>query len=160
MRVNHSKRAAIVLLAAILQLGCGAKNQPYAVHPGAVDETESRMYDSLLIWNGALTQARAEWNAGTLGPNAKDLINRAGEAYNLMRQVRQSYRTAKQAAATADAEAQLAKWNEHKVSVESLISQIIRMTIGRPAPPAPPSDEPLGEFELLAYKEAPCPIFA
>lgn len=143
------RSTAVALLLALLLAGCAAKNQPYVIHPGAVDETESRMYDSLLIWRGALEQAKAEFNAGTLPASAKDTINRAGEAYNLMRSVRQAYRTAMQAQAEADAAAQVAKWNEHKVSVESLIEQIIRMTIGRPAPPAPPSDE---EFFL----EEPC----
>ncbi len=119
----------VFVVAMLLLVGACAKNV-YVVHPGAVDAVDSRMYDALLTWNGALTQAKADFAAGKLPPSSKALINNAGAAYNTMREVRNTYRAAKQAANEKDAAIQVARWDALKVNLVKMIDEIIRLSIG------------------------------
>lgn len=117
-----------IIVFGILLAGCAAK-KPYVIHPGAVDVTDSKMYDSLLIWYGAIQQAKDEFNSGHLPASSKTVINKAGEAYNTMRAIRLSYKAARAAGNTAQADAQAAEWVRLTVEIENLIQQIIRLTI-------------------------------
>lgn len=131
MAVKYNKAAVIVLLAACLQLGC-AKNQPYVPHPGAVDEFDSRAYDALLVWRGALDEAKQLFAEGKLsGDTAKNIINKAGEAYNVMRGFRESYVNAIKLGDQASATAYAAQWNKLLQSTEQLIGDVIQLTVGK-----------------------------
>ena len=91
---------AAVCLSLLLLAGCGAKQ--YTIHPGAVDEFDSRTYDLLLAVQGGLDQAKAEFAAGNLPERAKAIINSAGESHNLLDGAWRSYRTYKQTGNTGD----------------------------------------------------------
>ena len=117
--------------------GCAGKN--YVIHPGAVDVPESKMYDVLLFWNGALTQAKEEFAKGKFAPQAKEVINEAGAAYNDMRNIRVAYRSAKLAGRETDAEAKAKEFERFNISVQALIERvldlILRVTGENYAPP-------------------------
>lgn len=123
---------AVLSYALLISFGCGGKQaKPYVPHPGSVDEVDSKMYDALLVWNGALTQAKTEFTNGNIsGESARAIINKTGEAYNTMRSVRQLYRTAKQFGNLEEAETQLRHWRDMEENINTLVDQIIKLTIG------------------------------
>ena len=80
--------ASLVIYLAIVN-GC-AKYQP---HPGSVDTFDSKTYDTLLVAQASLDQAKQQYAAGTIsGDTAKTAINKAGEVYNLTRDAWNTYR--------------------------------------------------------------------
>lgn len=123
-------RILSVVVVAMLLIAGACANRNYVVHPGSVDAVDSRMYDALLTWNGALSQAKVEFAAGKLPVSSRELINNAGAAYNTMREIRNTYRAAKQAANEKDAAAQVARWDSLKVNLSRMIDEIIRLIIG------------------------------
>lgn len=80
------KLLSFLLILALL--GCAKK---VGVHPGAVSNLDSYAYDVLLVEQDVLTQAKADFTAGKLPPQAKDPINAAVNQYNVTQAAWQSY---------------------------------------------------------------------
>src|SRR6266481_2109043 len=68
--------AALLLLAA----ACTAH---YKLHPGALNTTDSAAYDTLLIAEAAIDQARAENQTRPFSGEAKETLNRLIQSYNI-----------------------------------------------------------------------------
>jgi len=120
-----------------LLAACGSKQQPYVPHPGAVDVADSKMYDALLYWNGSLNQAKEEFGRGRLPEGSKDLINKTGEAYDVMRGIWLTYRTAIKANNLSDAASAQADWDKQKANIDTLINDLVRLLLSHDIKPAP-----------------------
>jgi hypothetical protein len=66
----------------------------YAVHPGSLNKTDSAAYDTLLVAEAAIDQARIEYNAGTLPASSKTPLDALVKAYNVARESWLTYRGA------------------------------------------------------------------
>lgn len=125
-------RSTAVLLLLVTLAGCAGKNQPYVPHPGSVDVKDSKMYDALLAWRGALDEAKKLHAEGKLsGDTAKAVINKAGGAYDVMRGFRQSYVNALKLGDAASAADYSARWDNLLKSTEQLIGDVIALTVGK-----------------------------
>jgi len=89
--------AIIVLLAS--PMACAAR---YAVHPGALNVTDSAAYDTLLIAETTIDQARAASQAGELPAYTKEALNTVIRYYNVTRDAWLTYRVAIAANIPAD----------------------------------------------------------
>jgi hypothetical protein len=79
---------ALTLLGVLATVGCGKK---VAVHPGAISNLDSYAYDVLLAEQDVLNQAKSDYQAGTLGDNAKAPLNAAIAQYNVTQDLWQTY---------------------------------------------------------------------
>lgn len=79
------------LLVALLLSACAAH---YTVHPGALNPTDSAAYDTLLIAESAIDQARVENQAQPLPAETKDALNMLVRSYNVARDSWLTYRGA------------------------------------------------------------------
>lgn len=128
----RNRKQVLLLLPLLLLLSCAGKNQPYVPHPGSVDVRDSKMYDALLAWRGALDEAKQLFAEGKLsGETARTTINKAGEAYNVMRGFRMSYVAAIKLGDQQSAVAYQAQWDKLLNSTEQLIGEIIQLTVGK-----------------------------
>jgi hypothetical protein len=66
----------------------------YTIHPGAVNVTDSAAYDTLLIAQAAIDQARVENQTRTLSSGEKDALNTLIQSYNVARTSWLTYRGA------------------------------------------------------------------
>ena len=73
---------SIALVLAILLLASCAARAPRS---GALTILDSDAYDGLIVAQAALTEAKQQFALGELPPSAKDVINKAGAAYNVAR---------------------------------------------------------------------------
>lgn len=128
-----SIRRLLVLGLAVLVWGCG-KN--YKAHPMAVDTFDSKTYDTLLIAQGGLDEAKQEFAIGKLPPATKDVINGAGNAYNLLRDAWLGYRAVKTANSTDPATEYVNKINALLPQVNQFIDDLTRL-LGHKPKPAP-----------------------
>jgi len=78
--------AVIWVLFAVAACGPG-----YRVHAGAKDSLDSKAYDSLLVAQGALNEARDQIQAGKLPGALLPRFNDAVKAYNVARLAWQAY---------------------------------------------------------------------
>lgn len=62
------------------------------IHPGSINEFDSKTYDSLTIYQSVLDEAKVQFLAGKLPQESKPIINKAGETYNLLRDAWLTYR--------------------------------------------------------------------
>lgn len=67
------------------------------VRPNAINAFDSKVYDSLLIYQGVLDEAKVQFLEGKLPPNSKLIINKGGETYNLLRDAWLAYRATQSA---------------------------------------------------------------
>ena len=82
------KQTLIVIpLLAILLSGCAK-----SIRPGSIDAVDSKTYDTLLIAQSVLDNAKVAVLQGKLPASAKPIINSCGEAYNKLRDVWITYR--------------------------------------------------------------------
>ena len=63
----------------IISVGCHKK---VPIHPGAISNLDSYAYDILLVEGQVLTEARAQYTAGTLPASAKPFLKNAIAQYN------------------------------------------------------------------------------
>ena len=82
------------LLAALLSFSLSACAAHYAIHPGALNTTDSAAYDTLLVAEGAIDQARIDLQQGQLPAAAKPPLDALILAYNTARQSWLTYRGA------------------------------------------------------------------
>jgi hypothetical protein len=123
------RKLLAVLVVPLLLLGCG-KN--YKAHPGAVDNFDSKTYDTLLIAQAGLDDAKQQVAIGKLPPSAKDVINGAGNAYNLLRDAWNGYRAVKTANPTDPAQEYVAKINALLPQVNQFIDDLTRLLGHKP----------------------------
>jgi len=88
-------KQALPIIALLLLISGGCAK---AIRPGSIDVVDSRTYDTLLVAQAVLDNAKIAFKQGKLPDNAKPVINAAGEAYNALRDVWLSYRAAPGAA--------------------------------------------------------------
>jgi hypothetical protein len=70
---------------------CAAR---YTVHPGALNRTDSVVYDALLIAETTIDQARTDLQSGRLPASAKEPLNALIQSYNVARESWLTYRGA------------------------------------------------------------------
>ncbi len=111
----------IVLLAVLLSTGC-AKKIP--LHPGAISDFDSYAYDLLLVEQSAISEARAQFVAGTLPAAAHDSLNTAIDRYNDAEVIWKSYH------ASGEDSTELQK------ALNALVSAVgaLQRTLGKPGP--------------------------
>jgi hypothetical protein len=78
---NQRQQALFALAAFALLLGFACQRQ--SIHPGAINKVDSDIYDSLLVAQAALNQAKVDFTAGKIPASAKDEINVAIRVYNV-----------------------------------------------------------------------------
>jgi hypothetical protein len=66
----------------------------YTIHPGALNVTDSAAYDTLLVAQAVIEQARVENQTRTLPPAEKDALNTLIRSYNIAREAWLTYRGA------------------------------------------------------------------
>ncbi len=84
--------SCLLLVVAVLFIGACAAH--YKIHPGALNATDSAAYDTLLIAEAAIDQARAENQTHPLSAGAKDALNILVDSYNVARTAWLTYRGA------------------------------------------------------------------
>src|SRR5213593_4705073 len=84
--------SCLLLVVAVLFIGACAAH--YKIHPGALNATDSAAYDTLLIAEAAIDQARAENQTHPLSAGAKDALNILVDSYNVARSAWLTYRGA------------------------------------------------------------------
>lgn len=99
------KSAGFVLLLLAMTLGVGSgvgcKSAAYRVHPGAVDVFDSQSYDSLLVAQATLAEAKSEAQSGALPKEAVAPLNAAIRAYDVAETAWQAYHAVGASAGTA-----------------------------------------------------------
>ena len=91
-RIPGASTIAAVLVAVLLcSSGCAAH---YAVHPASLSAGDSAAYDTLLIAQAMIDQARSALQAGQLPVSTKDTLNTLIHSYNVARASWLSYRDA------------------------------------------------------------------
>ncbi len=70
---------------------CAAR---YTIHPGSVNRTDSAAYDTLLIAEATVDQARTDYQAGHLSSGAKEPLDVLIRSYNVARESWLTYRGA------------------------------------------------------------------
>jgi predicted lipoprotein len=76
------KRLIVVLSVLIALTSCGAAR----MHPGSVNQFDSNTYDTLMVAQEALAEARTSIESGDLPEAMKGPYNAAVDAYNLTRE--------------------------------------------------------------------------
>ena len=75
----------------MLAAACTAQ---YKLHPGALNTTDSAAYDTLLIAEAAIDQARTENQTRPFPAEARDALNTLIQSYNIAREAWLTYRGA------------------------------------------------------------------
>jgi hypothetical protein len=82
----------LVILMLLLTAACGTH---YVIRPGALNAGDSAAYDTLLIAESVIDQARSAVQAGAISSSqAKDALNSAVQSYNVARDSWLTYRGA------------------------------------------------------------------
>ena len=92
-KIPGLKNITVILLVPVL-LSASACRAHYAVHPGALNTADSAAYDTLLIAEATIDQARTAYETGRLPVGAKEPLNALIHSYNLARQSWLTYRGA------------------------------------------------------------------
>src|SRR5207244_11399776 len=74
---QHEFWAGLLLALLLLASACVPR---YTVRPGALNKTDSAVYDALLIAEATIDQARTQLQAGQLPGEAKDALNGLAQA--------------------------------------------------------------------------------
>ena len=81
-------------IAAVLLVLTAACTAHYKLHPGALNTADSAAYDTLLIAEAAIDQARTENQTQPFSTEAKDALNTLIRSYNVAREAWLTYRGA------------------------------------------------------------------
>jgi hypothetical protein len=84
----------VPLLLVPLVFSTAACASHYTIHPGALNVTDSAAYDTLLVAQAAIEQARVENQTRTLPAGEKDALNTLIRSYNIARESWLTYRSA------------------------------------------------------------------
>jgi hypothetical protein len=88
--LQHEFGIAVVLVVLVLASGCAAR---LTVHPGAFNRVDSAAYDSLLIAEAAIDQAKIAYAAGQL-PGGRQGLDALIASYGVAREAWLTYRGA------------------------------------------------------------------
>src|SRR5947207_8137786 len=86
---QHEIRIAALLAILLLAAACAAR---YTVHPGALNKVDSAAYDTLLVAETTIDQARLDYQAGRLAQ--RDALDALIQSYNVARESWLTYRGA------------------------------------------------------------------
>jgi hypothetical protein len=89
--IQHEFWGLLLVLAVLSTAACAAHYKP---HPGALNITDSAAYDTLLVAEAAIDQARTENQTRPLSDQAKDALNTLIDSYNVARAAWLTYRGA------------------------------------------------------------------
>ena len=92
-KIPGVKTITTMLLIPLL-LSASACRGHYAVHPGALNTADSAAYDTLIIAEAAIDDARVAYEVGSLPIGAKELLNTLISSFNVTRQSWLTYRGA------------------------------------------------------------------
>ena len=92
-RIPGLKSLVLLLLIAV-SLSTAACAAQYKVHPGALNPIDSAAFDTLLIAETTIDQARMGYQAGQLPSDAKDALNTLIQSYTIARESWLIYRGA------------------------------------------------------------------
>src|SRR5207244_9171791 len=81
-----------LLMIPTLLLSTTACAAHYTIHPGALSKADSAAYDTLLIAETAIDQARAEYQSSQIPTEAKGALNTLIRSYNVARESWLTYR--------------------------------------------------------------------
>src|SRR5438105_2799729 len=81
-KIPGVKTITMMLLIPFL-LSASACRGHYAVHPGALNTADSAAYDTLVIAEAAIDDARVAYQVGSLPVGAKDLLNTLISSFNV-----------------------------------------------------------------------------
>lgn len=115
----------LVILTMIAGVGCQKNVTP---HPNQLSSLDGTAYDSLLVAQAALSQAKADVAAGKIPAAAKPMLNTAIVAYNTARADWLIYRDVAQGFQTGDATALSAKLQVDLAALTTAIAQIQKLT--------------------------------
>jgi len=87
-------KALAPVLVLLLLLPASACATAYRIHPGALNQTDSVAYDSLLAASSAIDQARADYKTHQLPEDTKGPLNALIHSYNVARDSWLTYRGA------------------------------------------------------------------
>ena len=93
----------IVMIFAVVGATAGCRTAAYQVHPGSVDLFDSQSYDTLLVAQATIQQAKREVQAGTLPATAVAPLNDSVRAYDVALAAWQVYHASGQNKAAAQA---------------------------------------------------------
>ena len=89
--MQHQLWCLLLVLAVLSTAACAAHYKP---HPGALNVTDSAAYDTLLVAEAAIDQARTENQTSPLSAQAKNALNTLIDSYNVARTAWLTYRGA------------------------------------------------------------------
>lgn len=113
--------SALVSLALTITLLSACAHKPYVVHPGSLNEFDSRSADALAIYQADLTQAKQNITDGIWPSSYGQYVDKAGESYNVARQSFVTWRDVATGVKTGDPAALQAQF---AVDLQSLADQI------------------------------------
>ena len=112
-------KTLVLLLAVSLLLVTPACAIHYNVHPGALNQVDSAAYDTLLIAESTIDQARLDFQSGQLPAGAKPALDALVSSYNIARDSWLIYRGA--ISTNAPADAYLARLNKNLTDLAGMI---------------------------------------
>jgi hypothetical protein len=89
--IQHQLWSLLLVLAVLSTAACAAHYKP---HPGALNATDSVAYDTLLVAEAAIDQARVDNQTNPLPAQVKDALNTLIDSYNVARTAWLTYRGA------------------------------------------------------------------
>lgn len=116
------RRVLAVQILALALAGCAAR----PIHPGAVDRIDSTAYDTLIVAQAVLDEAKAQIKSGKLPASSKTIVNQAGAAYDVARQALKTYHESAADVRAGDA----AALSRALADVDRLITQVRGLTTG------------------------------
>jgi len=120
-RIPGLKTPPFLLLVPLLLLtpACAAH---YTIHPGALNTADSAAYDTLLIAESVINQARVENQTRPLPTPSKDALNVLVQSYNVARESWLTYRGA--IATQVPSDAYFAQLNKNLVDLTNAIRDL------------------------------------
>ena len=93
-RLPGLKTIVFLLLIPFLFTNTACASAHYTVRPGALNQTDSAAYDTLLIAEIAIDEARLQYQTGQLPKGAKDALDTLIRSYDVAREAWLTYRGA------------------------------------------------------------------
>ena len=81
MKFSRKQQIAFSIIVFLIWLATACASR--GIHPGAINKADSDLYDTLLVAQAALNQAKVDFASGKIPASAKDEINVAIRAYNV-----------------------------------------------------------------------------
>ena len=115
-------KTLVLILAIPLLLVTPACAMHYTVHPGALNQVDSAAYDTLLIAESTIDQARLDFKSGQLPAGAKPALDALVESYNIARDSWLAYRGA--ISTNAPGDLYLSQLNKNLTDLATTIRQL------------------------------------